>query len=80
MINKVGGKMFNYEDENDLYDLEQSEKLKIVKEEISKINNLNNLLYDSYKANDGYEVAERYLYASLLINKACWNIMKMFPD
>lgn len=70
--------MINYEMENDLVKLSFEEKLAIVKIEIEKIIAINNLCYDALKYKAGDEFANGYILASLIIDKASWNIRKMF--
>lgn len=71
--------MTNYENADDLTHLSRKEKLKIVKKEIEKIINLNDLLFNALKYNQYKEDASSYLYASFLISSYAVNIRKMFP-
>lgn len=73
--------MINYEDMTDLRRLSRKDKLKIVKREIEKIINVNELQfnalkYDRYSTNNDLDC---YIFASNIIAKASLNIRKMFP-
>lgn len=69
--------MIDYENMDDLTEIDDETKLKIVKREIKKILNLNKLLYDALH----YEHCDEdgYIYATQLIDTAAWHIRKMFP-
>lgn len=71
--------MINYENKDDLLELDNELKLKIVKIEIDKIININNLLYNTLKLYNDEENSESYIFASKIIGDASWNIRKMFP-
>lgn len=71
--------MINYEDENDLTHLSRKEKLKIVRKEIEKIININDLLFNALQYNKYKEGSSSYIYASFLISSHAVNIRKMFP-
>lgn len=71
--------MINYKYKDDLTDLDDKEKLEIVKIEIENIININNLLQNTLQNYSDYENADSYLFASQIIENASWNIRKMFP-
>lgn len=71
--------MIDYEDMDDLRHLSRKDKLKIVKKEIDKIDNINELLFNALQFNSLDEQASAYIYASQLIGTSTWNIKKMFP-
>ncbi len=68
---------FDYENMDDLIEIDDETKLKIVKREIKKILNLNKLLYDALHCSHCDE--DGYIYATRLIGIAAWHIRKMFP-
>jgi len=71
--------MIDYENMDDLIDIDDKTKLKVVKIEIGKIECINDLLLNALKYNRFDEEAHAYLYASKLIGDATWNIKKIFP-
>lgn len=71
--------MIDYENMDDLLDVDDETKLKIVKREINKIDCLNDLLLNALQYNRLAEQSHAYIYASKLIGNATWNIRKMFP-
>lgn len=71
--------MINYEKADDLTHLNRKEKLKIIKKEIDKIININDLLFNALQYNKYKEDSLSYLYASFLISSHAVNIRKMFP-
>lgn len=71
--------MINYENEYDLQDLDDKEKLRIINIEIDKIININNLLYNTLKLYKDAENSDCYIFASKIIDAASLNIRKMFP-
>ncbi len=71
--------MIDYENMDDLIDVDDKTKLKIVKREIKKIVYMNNLLYHALHYYEIEDVFEAYIYATKLIGSAAWHIRKMFP-
>ena len=71
--------MFNYENTENLTHLSRKEKLKIVKREIDKIININELLFNALKYEEHENHNYTYIYASSLIASASNNIRKIFP-
>ncbi len=71
--------MINYENMDDLTHLNRKEKLKIVKREIDKIMNINDLLFNALKYNKLDCYNRSYIYACFLIGSSVNNIKKMFP-
>lgn len=71
--------MIDYKNAEELFDLDDKEKLKIVNIEIDKIININTLLFNTLKTYNYEENSDCYIYASRLIEDASWNIRKMFP-
>ncbi len=71
--------MINYENMDDLTHLSRKEKLKIVKREIDKIMNINDLLFNALKYNKFDCYNRSYIYACFLIGSSVNNIKKMFP-
>ena len=70
---------YNYDNEDDLTYLSSEEKLKIVRIEVEKIISINSLLIDALRYSRGELNTDGYLIASRIIDKASWNIIKMFP-
>lgn len=71
--------MIDYDREEELTYLSPEEKLEIVKTEIEKIIGINNLCFDALRFNREQEIVDGYLFAVKIIDKASWNIRKMFP-
>lgn len=71
--------MIDYENMNDFSDVDDKTKLQIVKREIKKVVNLNNLLYHALHCYEIEDDFEAYIYATKLIGTASWHIRKMFP-
>lgn len=71
--------MLNYNDVDDLTNLDNTIKLQIAEIEIEKIIHISNLLYDSLLRYKDDENSAKYLCALKIINKSTWNIRKMFP-
>lgn len=70
--------MIYYENEDSLAHLSNGEKLEIVKIEVDKILSINSLLYNALEYNKDEMNTEGYLIASKIIDKAAWNIKKIF--
>lgn len=71
--------MINYENAENLTHLSRKEKLQIVRKEIDKIIDINDLLFNALQHNKYKEDSSSYLYASFLIASYAVNIRKMFP-
>lgn len=71
--------MIDYVNMDDLIEIDDETKLKVVKIEIDKIECVNDLLFNALRYNSLDEEAHAYIYASKLIGDATWNIKKIFP-